>query len=204
MPVKSCIRNCETEIILPRILVCVLWPVAVELEYRAHPQFPEYILGSDGTIWSKLYPRRRGETKRRSREQLFQLSGIVGKSGYLSISRRQDGKFSHGRIHQMMLEAFVGPRPRGKWALHRNDIRNDNRLVNLYWGTPKQNTADRVANGSPLAGESNPSVLLNAIQVREIRALKPCRGFRIAACCKYSISTSLFTKIRNRSIWKHI
>lgn len=48
-------------------------------------------------------------------------------------------------VHRLMLEAFIGPSD-GRQGLHRNDIRDDNRLANLYWGSPKSNGQDRIRN----------------------------------------------------------
>lgn len=50
-------------------------------------------------------------------------------------------------LHRMVLEAFVGPCPEGMECLHENDNPQDNRLVNLRWGTRSENQADRVRNG---------------------------------------------------------
>ncbi len=51
-------------------------------------------------------------------------------------------------VHQLVLEAFIGPRPDGMIACHRNDVDTDNRIANLYWGTYSDNAWDKVANGN--------------------------------------------------------
>lgn len=50
-------------------------------------------------------------------------------------------------VHQLVLEAHVGPRPDGMNALHRDDDSTNNRVSNLYWGTQSQNGHDAVRNG---------------------------------------------------------
>jgi hypothetical protein len=50
-------------------------------------------------------------------------------------------------LHSWVMLAFVGPRPEGMWILHRNDIKNDNRLENLRYGTPSENMEDSYLNG---------------------------------------------------------
>lgn len=50
-------------------------------------------------------------------------------------------------VHQLVLEAFVGPRPSGLEGCHWNDVKTDNRLVNLRWDTHKANELDKVRNG---------------------------------------------------------
>ncbi len=50
-------------------------------------------------------------------------------------------------VHQLVLLAFVGPRPKGYGGLHRNGDPADNRLENLYYGTQKENGQDMVRHG---------------------------------------------------------
>lgn len=50
-------------------------------------------------------------------------------------------------IHNLILTTFKGSRPQGMQGCHKNDIKWDNRISNLYWGTPKQNDEDRIKNG---------------------------------------------------------
>jgi hypothetical protein len=52
------------------------------------------------------------------------------------------------RVHSLMLEAFVGPRPPGLLGLHDDDNPDNNTLPNLRWGTCSQNNLDMVANGN--------------------------------------------------------
>lgn len=53
------------------------------------------------------------------------------------------------RIHHLVLEAFVGPRPKAKRieARHLNDVRTDNRASNLRWGSSGMNRRDALRNG---------------------------------------------------------
>jgi hypothetical protein len=50
-------------------------------------------------------------------------------------------------LHVLLLEVFVGPRPNGFFACHKDDCRTNCSLENLYWGTPTQNGQDRGING---------------------------------------------------------
>jgi hypothetical protein len=51
------------------------------------------------------------------------------------------------RVHIVMAETFLGPRPDGQIALHHNDVKADNRIINVRWGTHRDNYADAVRNG---------------------------------------------------------
>lgn len=59
-------------------------------------------------------------------------------------------KRRHAYVHHLILEAFVGPRPPGHVACHKNDNGFDNRLSNLYWGTSEDNLADKYLNSLDL------------------------------------------------------
>lgn len=51
------------------------------------------------------------------------------------------------RLHRVVLEAFVGPRPEGMVTRHLNGDPGDNRLENLTYGTYSENLRDAVAHG---------------------------------------------------------
>jgi hypothetical protein len=53
----------------------------------------------------------------------------------------------HWFVHQLVMLAFVGPYPDGMEICHRNGIKNDNRLSNLRYDTPRSNNLDRVKHG---------------------------------------------------------
>lgn len=67
--------------------------------------------------------------------------------GHLGVKLRRDGVVKSRYVHQLVLEAFVGPRPDGAVACHWNDVPDDNRLSNLRWDTPAGNRADIIRNG---------------------------------------------------------
>lgn len=51
------------------------------------------------------------------------------------------------RVHCLVLEAFVGPRPPGMYGCHNDGNSKNNTLLNLRWDTPGSNMLDRVAHG---------------------------------------------------------
>lgn len=58
-----------------------------------------------------------------------------------------DGRGVTRKVHQLVLEAFVGPRPPGMEGCHADDDFTNNRLTNLRWGTHTDNMQDCVSNG---------------------------------------------------------
>lgn len=99
------------------------------------------------------------------RGRIMRLSGQRYKQVLL---RKGDGGVMR-RVHSMVLEAFVGPRPPDCEALHGPDGRSDNRLANLRWGTPDDNLADRYEHGEIASGERNAQAKLTPEKVRAIR-----------------------------------
>lgn len=70
-------------------------------------------------------------------------------SGYMCIELRPQPRLAKTlRVHRLVLEAFVGPRPDGMLARHLNGNPTDNRLANLAWGTPLENAADTTRHGT--------------------------------------------------------
>jgi hypothetical protein len=68
--------------------------------------------------------------------------------GYMYISFSANGKLlPNAKVHHLVLEAFVGPRPDGAHGCHANDIPDDNRRENLRWDSNAANVADRVKLG---------------------------------------------------------
>ena len=68
--------------------------------------------------------------------------------GYSQVTLSVAAVHRHFRVHRLVLETFVGPCPAEMEALHANDIRDDNRLENLRWGTRSENLHDMVRNGN--------------------------------------------------------
>lgn len=68
--------------------------------------------------------------------------------GYPAVKLSVNAERVDGRIHVMVLEAFVGPRPDGQVARHLNGNPQDGRLVNLAWGTWEENAQDSLRHGT--------------------------------------------------------
>lgn len=75
------------------------------------------------------------------------LQGYINKQGYHTVSLSRSGKSTSTKTHRIVAEAFHGTAPPGTECCHKNDIKQDNRANNLYWGTRSDNLRDRVKNG---------------------------------------------------------
>lgn len=51
------------------------------------------------------------------------------------------------RVHCLVLESFIGPRPDGFYGCHNDGNPSNNHLGNLRWDTPSSNLFDKVKHG---------------------------------------------------------
>lgn len=147
-------------------------------EYRDVPGFPGYLVGSDGSVWSAWKIRGlKGERGPGSEayisDEWKEMKPSAEKTGgYLIVGLRRDGKGYSRKVHHIVLEAFVGPRPEGKIGAHNNGVRTDNRATNLRWATHKENSDDRERHGNTLRGEMSPNAKLTNDEVKALRWLR--------------------------------
>lgn len=75
------------------------------------------------------------------------LRASTADRGYPAVELFCAGVGKSWRVHRLVAEAFLGPLPEGQMTRHLNDIKADNRVANLAYGTQSQNERDKVANG---------------------------------------------------------
>lgn len=122
-------------------------------EYRDIPGYDGlYRVGDDGSVWSQRPANGRGCLWTGNWRR---LNGSVGKSGYLSVVLiAVNGKRLARKVHQLVLESFVGPRPSPSHVtrhVHDNTPTNCN-LSNLAWGTQTENNRDKRRHGTQNKG----------------------------------------------------
>jgi hypothetical protein len=93
----------------------------------------------------------------------------INSDGYVCVSL---GKYRRNiPVHILMLEAFVGPRPKGYIACHGANGKLDNSVANLSWGTYSKNLgADKRRDGTLPIGEKHHRAKLTDENVKFIRA----------------------------------
>lgn len=75
------------------------------------------------------------------------LRARADKDGYLGVRLCRNNKQIERRVHRLVLEAFVGPKPPNHECRHLDGDVTNNRLSNLKWGTSKENEADKDLHG---------------------------------------------------------
>lgn len=116
-----------------------------------------------------------------------------------------DGARLKRRVHSLVMEAFVGPRPNGAHVRHLNGEPADNRLVNLTYGTPKENHDDMVRHGRQARGSGIPQARLDEAAVAEIRRLYATGGYRHRDLAEiYGVHVATVFRALNAKTWAHV
>ena len=122
------------------------------------PGFADYEVSSFGRVRS-WKTTGYGTALRRDPRELRLHPVTRGGYLYCKLSRPDTKKKVHCLVHRLVLEAFVGPCPDGMQCRHFPDrTTTNNRLSNLSWGTPIENSHDRVAHGTQASGSRHGSV----------------------------------------------
>ena len=167
-----------------------------QTQYRLiHGYKGRYRVGDDGSVWTN----KTGKVWCRLRKIMSQ--------GYATVGIYKNGKPAMRKIHQLVLEAFVGFREEGQQCRHLNGVRNDNRLENLVWGTPKENTGDSIRHGTknfPGKHEQHWNVKLTKEEVLEIR-IRLDEGESLQSLAReYGVRKGTILFIKNRQTWKGV
>jgi len=125
-------------------------------------------------------------------------------SGYSSISIHYKGYRQDSKVHILVAEAFLGPRPSPKHqANHIDGIRTNPRADNLEWVTSSGNQRHRfdvLKHGNP-RGEANGFSKLTEAKVREIRVRRAAGEKLVSIAVDYGIDFSTVSDIANGRRW---
>jgi len=120
---------------------------------------------------------------------------------YWSVQLSARGIVERRRVHELVLTAFIGPRPRGKRCCHNDGNRDNNELTNLLWGTHSENEADKQNHGTVANGRRNGNSKLTEDEVRQIlRSNKTQKQIALEFGC----SQAWVSRLQRREVWRHI
>lgn len=66
---------------------------------------------------------------------------------YVKVRLKQGDRGRTWNVHQLLAEAFIGPRPDGTEVCHNNGVHHDNRVENIRYDTHSENQIDQVRHG---------------------------------------------------------
>lgn len=178
--------------------------------WKIIPDFVEYQVSNFGRI----------KSLKCNREKI--LKPVEGKKGYFQVSLCKNSKAYKKQIHQVVLQAFIGPCPKGLEVNHKNGIKSDNRLDNLEYMTHAENNKHAIQTGlhkepsgdnhytkkhpeKVRRGSNSNLAKLTEEQIKKIRALwnrkeKTQKEISIL----FNIHKTTVSYIVNNKVWQHI
>jgi hypothetical protein len=172
----------------------------VKTTYKPVRGHPGYLVGTDGSVWT-VWAKNSGPIKNRLPSYRRLTPSI--QCGYPRVKiDRLDFK-----VHQLVLQTFVGPCPPGMECRHLDGDKMNCHLSNLTWGTRQENMADRTRLGEhgnkSRPGETHGRAKLTDEDVRLIRSLRPETTYP-ALMKRFNVSLSTLKAIVKGKAWTHL
>jgi len=137
-------------------------------DWKVVPGWPLYEVADGGSV------RRIGKVR--------PLAPHQDKDGYLVVTMSSGGRAKTMKAHQIVAAAFIGPRPSGSQVRHLDGNPADNSVLNLRYGTPAENAADREAHGNTRRGDAHGSAKATDAQILD--ALRRAKSIGLAAAAR--------------------
>lgn len=173
--------------------------------WRRIPGYSTYEASDLGGVRS--WRSRNGRGVAKTPHQLAPIR-ISGSEYYRVTIVDDDGALKIRRVHQLILETFVGSKPPGMEPLHGDGDGSNNTLSNLRWGTPQENADDRIAHGTQLRGEQIDKAILTDEQVATIKetiaAGKWKHGTGRKFALEFGVSDGAISSIKRNRTWNHV
>jgi len=170
------------------------------MKWRVSPSFPDYEVSEYGQL--RRCTKAQGSVVGRI------LKGHVRKDGYLAYLIRREGtkrSYLHPKAHQLVIEAFVGPKPFPKAEVrHKDGKRVNDHFTNLEWGSSRDNKADMVRDGTRMQGEKHPFAKLTAADIPVIRAAVAAGEIQRVVGERYGVGPNAISRIVSGKRWGHM
>ena len=125
------------------------------------------------------------------------LRGVKNKK-YLYIDINFGNGQKHCYIHKIVFETWVGEIPQEKCVLHKDDNQFNNNFNNLYLGTIKDNTNDRINNGHNIGNTRS----LTVYDKEKGCTLTFCPASDFIAYCNHACRSKCVNKMFERNWFK--
>lgn len=161
------------------------------ISVRKVPLYGHYWISSHGSVWSDF--GRAGWLK------------LCRRHKYVAVNLTSNGVSKSTDVHRLVAICWIGPAPADKpLVLHKDDDKENNCCLNLYYGDGLDNARDRVKNGLSAAGERNHKAKLTAEQVLEIKRRLSAREKGVVLAKEFGISPDVISRIKKGDIWKTV
>ncbi len=134
------------------------------------------------------------------------LKPSIYNSGYPMAALYKNTKKKRVGMHRLVAELFIPNPQKRPFVCHRDDNPLNNKVSNLFWGTPKMNSEDMVSKGRQNKGENVGLSKLTEKEVMLIRKTSKLYPFfsyndigKIFKTSKHNVG-----KILTNKTWKHL
>ena len=168
--------------------------------WKSIPGFEDYEVSDHGNVRSldKQVCARAGKTRTVKGKR---LKAQLTTTGYQKVSLGRAKR--NAKVHHLVLLAFVGPRPSGQWGLHGDGNPWNNKVSNLRWGTPADNSQDMVRHGR--AGRTKGLASGRAVLTdNDIHFIRESSATTRNLGKQFEVSAATISKIRTRKLWAHV
>jgi hypothetical protein len=133
------------------------------------------------------------------------LKPFPDSDGYLRVNLSRHGVITGLRpVHGLVLLAFTGPMPPGQQVRHGTGGKRDNRLANLCYGTPLEQSDDKRRDGTMACGEKQGNARFTRADVEDMRRRHAAGESQTAIACDYGTSPTVVNRIVHGKAWRHI
>lgn len=162
-----------------------------------------YRVSSHGRVLSVARTVMKNGGKSFLRERMLKPARTSG--GYLYVNLSKNRQSTKLYVHQLVLEAFVGPCPERMEARHfheRDPSNND--AQNLRWGSHSQNMGDKEKHGTDSKGEKHFNAKLTDEQVIAIRERVSAGETNTALAREFGVVKKAISQIARGKRWRHV
>ena len=107
----------------------------------------------------------------------------LNQDGYPRVNLSHQGKDKTRTVHSLVVEAFIGACPEGMEVCHNDGDPTNNHIDNLRYGTPSDNTLDRVKHGRDHNAAKTHCPLGHELFAENIRQSQSRLGWRQCLAC---------------------
>lgn len=136
------------------------------------------------------------------RRKQARIVGCLTSEGYTVVPWWSGRRWLYRQAHVLVLETFVGSRPRGMVCRHLDGNPSNNHISNLRWGTVQDNIDDRSHHGRTAHGSHHYKAKLTLAAVAEIRRRRATGEVAPTIASDFGIHPDTVYDIASRRTWK--